>query len=515
MVDGRPGRNGRLSGIRFGDLLAGISVALVAIPQSLAYAELAGMPAYTGLYAVALPSLAAAFFVSSPYLQTGPVALTSLLVFGTLSQLAVPGSSEYLGLAALLALVVGSIRIFIGFFRFGAVAYLLSQPVLMGFTSAAAILILASQLPAVLGVAPGGGGVMISALRALARPDLWNPSAVGLAIMTVAVVLLGRRFHPLFPGVLLAAGLGIVYQLLIGYDGVVVGDIPAGLPRLNLVLPWGDFPSLLIGGLIIALVGFADTASISRTYATQDRAKWDANREFISQGVSNVAAGMFSAFPVGGSFARSSVNRMAGAKTRWSGAVTGLVILAFLPFTGVLSALPKAILAAIVVSAVLNLIKLRELVKLRQLSRPQAYIGWVTFVLTLILAPRIDVAVIIGVGLAIAQHLRREQQLVLEHRLEGTTLHFRPLGVLWFASAAKLEEAFTDLLVSYPEVQTVHFHLGGLGRIDLSAAMTLRRLMEDIESAGLDFELLEVPPMAKSWVRRVWRDVLERNVGGV
>ena len=155
-----------------GDLVAGISVALVALPQSLAYAEIAGMPPQYGLFASALPPILAALFVSSRYLQTGPVALTALLAFGALEPLSTPGSPEYIALAALLALLVGVFRILLGLLRLGGVAYLLSEPVLTGFTTAAAILILSSQLPKVFDVSTDGDGVLADALEALTSPCL-------------------------------------------------------------------------------------------------------------------------------------------------------------------------------------------------------------------------------------------------------------------------------------------------------------------------------------------------------
>lgn len=494
--------------VGIGDILAGLSVAMVVIPQSLAYAELAGMPAYTGLYAAALPSIAAAYFVSSPYLQTGPTAMTALLTFGTLSQLAPPASSAYLGLAALLAVIVGIVRVLVGLVRFGSVAYLISQPVLIGFTSAAAILIFASQLPTAFGVTASGGGILLAAIQTLSQPSDWELTALGLAVMTTTCILLGRKLHPLFPGVLLAVSLGIVFSLLTNYSGAVVGEIPVGLPRLQLDFPWPALPSLLIGGSAIALVGFAEVTSIARTYATQDRMTWNANQEFISQGVANLASGLSGGFPVGGSFGRSSVNRIAGAKTRWSGAITGLVVLTFFPFMSALSALPKAILGAIVITAIFSLIRPRQLLEIRRYSGPQASIAWVTFALTLALAPRIDIAILLGMGLAIAQHLRRELQLVFEHWVDtdGTILHVKPQGVLWFGSTSSFEAEFTRLLSTHPNTQNVHLHLGGLGRIDLSAAIVLRQLLEDTRNEGLHIELHDVPPMAKRWVERVWHE---------
>ena len=489
-----------------GDFLAGLSVALLAIPQAVAYASLAGMPAYTGLYVAAIPPIAAAYFASSPYLQTGPVALTALLTFAVLSQLAAPGSPEYIGLAALLALMVGVVRLAVGLMRLGSVAYLMSQPMLMGFTSAGAILICLSQLPTALGVQPPIENVWPRMWWTLMHPSLWEISSLTLAMLTIVLMQLGRRMHPLFPGVIIAVGIGVAYSYWWGYSGPILGDVPTGFPRLHWDFPWAALPSLLIGCGVIAILGFAEPASIARTYATQDRIPWDANQEFIGQGVANLAAAFAGGFPVGGSFARSAANRLAGAKTRWSGAITGAVVLFFLPFAAVLHPLPRAVLGAIVIATVINLIRPRQLLGLFKYSRPQAAIGLLTFVLTLALAPHIEIAVIIGVALAVAHHLRREQRLVFDHWTDASGLHFKPQGVLWFGSAYTVEAEFTKLLAKHPEVTDIKLHLGGLGRIDLSAAIMFKQLMEDAKAAGIKVELLDVPPMAKSWVARVWQE---------
>ncbi len=488
------------------DLLAGLSIALVAIPQSMAYAELAGMPAYTGLYAVAFASIAAAFFVSSPYLQTGPVATTSLLTLGVLSHLAAPGTAEFLKLAALLALLVGIIRILVGVLKLGRIAYLMSQPVLMGFTTAAALLIFSSQIPTFLGIAAPGNGIFARALFALLHPSQWHWDAIGLALLSMLIIYIAKRLHPLFPGILVAVLLGIAVTFIFPYSSAVLGEIPSGIPAIDLKPPLEATTNLLLGALVIAFVGFAEAASISRTYATQDRSRWSADREFISQGVANVAAGLFGGFPVGGSFSRSSVSRLAGTKTRWSGFIAGLLVLAFLPFTFLLANLPKAVLAAIVIMAVLNLIKVRELIRLRNYSITQAYIAWITFGLSLILSPRIDIALLIGISLAVAHHLRREQKVVMDVWEYGEALHVKPKGVLWFGSSANVEEQINDALALHKDVKRLEFHLGGVGRVDLSAALMLKRLKEDAEQAGLEVEFSGIPPMARSWVERIWED---------
>ena len=392
------------------DLLAGLSVAMVLIPQSMAYAELAGLPSHLGLFASALPPILAALFASSPYLQTGPVALTSLLTFGALASLADPGSADYVALAALLALMVGVTRLLLGLFRLGVVTYLMRDPVVTGFTSAAAILILASQLPKALGTATPTGGVLWRAGWSLGHPGGWETASLAIAATTVLLVLAGRRVvHRMFPGALIAVGGGVIVSRLTDYAGPVVGDVPTGLPALSLDLPWGSTGSLLVGGILIALVGFAEPASIARVFADEDGQRWSANREFVSQGVANLAAAVSGSFPVGGSFSRSSLNRLAGARTRWSGLVTGITILAFLPFADVLAPLPRATLGGVVIAAVVGLVKPGRLLGMARISPADAVVAWVTFFATLALSPRVEQGVLVGILVSLAVGLRRRR----------------------------------------------------------------------------------------------------------
>jgi len=482
--------------------VAGVSVALVLVPQSMAYAELAGLPAHYGLYAAALPPLAAAFFASSPYLQTGPVATTSLLTLGALSALATPRTGEYIALAALLALVVGVARIVVGLVKEGRVSYLMSRPVLQGFINAAALLIVASQLPGALGISTPVEGVMPRAWWALTHPGAWEPASLGLAVVTGVLILGGRRVHPLVPGVLLATVIGIIYSIAADYGGPTVGAIPTHLPPLPRNVPWAQLPLLVIPGGVIALVGFAEAASISRTFAVKDRRPWDPDREFISQGVANVAAALSSGFPVGGSFGRSSLNQLAGARSRWSGAVTGLAVLLFLPVAGILAPLPRAVLSGIVIAAVLSLVRLPQLARLWSLSKPQALSAWTTFALTLILAPRIDLAVLIGILLALGIHAWREMQVRCDSWLEDSTFHLAPRGVLWFGSAPQMQRSFMRELEQGHEVDRIVLHLGGLGRIDLSGAMMLKEFQEEMAAGEIEVEIAGVPYHARRILRR-------------
>ena len=390
------------------DLLAGLSVAMVLVPQSMAYAELAGLPPHLGLFASALPPILAALFASSPYLQTGPVALTSLLTFGVLAAgSAEVGTADYVALAALLAMLVGITRLLLGVLRLGVVTYLMRDPVVTGFTSAAAILILASQVPKALGVSAPDGGVLWQASWSLGHVDNWEIASVGVAATTALLVLAGRRVvHRLFPGALLAVAGGVVVSRITDYGGPVVGEVSTGLPDLSLDLPWGSTGSMLVGGVLIALVGFAEPASIARVFADEDRQRWSADREFVSQGVANIAASVSGSFPVGGSFSRSSLNRLAGAQTRWSGLVTGAAVLTFLPFTDVLAPLPRATLGGVVIAAVVGLVRPVALVSMARRSPTDALVAWTTFVATLTMAPRVERGVLVGILLSLAVGLR-------------------------------------------------------------------------------------------------------------
>jgi|TARA_B100001741_G_scaffold304466_1_gene295602 SulP family sulfate permease len=394
-----------------GDVVAGISVALLALPQGLAYAELAGMPAKYGLYAAAIPSLLAAIFASSPYLQTGPVALTALLTYGALESLEDPFTEGFVELAALLALLVGGIRFLLGVFRLGKIADLLTDAVILGFTNGAAILIVFSQLPKSLGVQNSDNGILRSGWDAITTPGLWQFGAITFSVLTILIVLGGRLFNRLFPGVLVAVVFGIIISHLIDYSGPVVGELSGGFVSLKFNFDWTSFGDLLLPSAIIAIVGFAEPTAIARTFSKQDGSNWSPSKEFISQGIANMASAFSSSFPVGGSFGRSSLNKIAGAKTPWSGAITGAVVLGLLPLSSLLSELPSAILGATVIWAVMKLIKPLEFFDLVRNEPEQALIAMGTLFATLVTAPRIDRGIVLGVLLSFIAYLLKKFQV--------------------------------------------------------------------------------------------------------
>ncbi|MGI9625054.1 MAG: SulP family inorganic anion transporter [Acidimicrobiales bacterium] len=499
----------RFSGPSTGDIVAGISVALVAIPQSLAYAELAGLPPQYGLFASALPPLVAAFFVSSRYLQTGPVALTALLTFGALSGLAEPGSTEYIELAALLALMVGAARLLLGLFRFGSVAYVLSEPVLAGFTTGAAILIVSSQIPRIFDVERGDDGVVAEALKAIGDVSEWNWQAILFALGTVVLIVGGRRIHTLFPGVLVAVVLSIVISSGLGYDGSTVGQLDGDFLTLSLDMPWDSFGELVLPALAIALVGFAEPSSIARKFAAQDRLRWNANREMISQGMANLAAGISGAFPVGGSFSRSSLNRLAGATSAWAGGITGAFVLLTLPLTPFIEDLPSSVLGAIVVVAVIKLIDFKAIWTIAVHSPVQGIVAAGTLVATLATSPNVERGVLIGVVLSVMVHLYRELNVTIASDLQDRTLRVYPKGVLWFATVPQVERLVRGELATESEVDHVVFDLAGVGRMDYTGAAALGRMATALEANGVRVDVINVAQGAVTSARAHLASLLE------
>jgi SulP family sulfate permease len=264
-----------------------------------------------------------------------------------------------------------------------------------------------------------------------------------------------------------------------------------------------DLPRLIVPALVIALLGFAEASSIARTYATLDRTRWDADREFVSQGVANLGAGAFGGFPVGASFTRSALNRMAGAKTNMSAFVTGLCVLAFIPLGFVLGPLPQSVLAAIVIVAVLPLIRLDGIVEVARMSRPQLAVTLTAFLLTLALSPHVQWAILVAVGLSVAIHLQWELRLGVDELVEGTQLELIPRGVLWFGTARLLEDKFTGSLAAHPATTAIVLRLDGLGRIDLTGAFALRSLINAARASGIAVTVRGAPPHASRVLGRV------------
>jgi SulP family sulfate permease len=386
----------------FGDLSAGLIVAIMLIPQGMAYALLAGLPPVTGLYASTVPLVVYALFGSSRQLAVGPVAIVSLLTFSGVSLIAHQGTAEYLAFAALLALMVGVIQTVLGLVQAGFVTNFLSHAVISGFTSAAALIIGLSQLKHLLGVELHSSHsvlvLLAEAVRRFAETDL---ATLAIGMGSVAFLLISKRLAPRFPAPLFVVGLGssIVYLFRLDQRGVsIVGEVPAGLPSVALpALNLDAVTALLPVALTIAFVSFMESIAVARSIAAKERDKVDANRELIGLGLANVVGSLFRAYPVTGGFSRSAVNYQAGARTPLASVITALlVVLTLLFFTPLFTYLPKAVLAAIVMVAVFGLIDLKEP---RLLFRLKPVDGWtliITFAATILIG--IEQGILAGVG---------------------------------------------------------------------------------------------------------------------
>ena len=298
----------------------------------MAYAQLAGLPAYYGLYASFLPPMVAAIFGSSRQLSTGPVAVVSLMTAASLEPIAALGSDGFLAYATMLAVMVGVFQLTLGVFRLGVLVDFLSHPVVLGFTAAGAIIIGTSQLGKLFGITVEKSAHHYETVYHMIQEALTNTHWPTLIISVLSFVLMVglKKWRPTLPVVLIAVVIATIISKIMGYadyGGAIVGDIPKGLPHIS--IPEFDFEivmQLATSAVFISLVGFMEANSIAKAMAARTRNRLDANQELVGQGLSNITSGLFSGYPVSGSFSRSAVNINAGARTGFSSIITGIVV---------------------------------------------------------------------------------------------------------------------------------------------------------------------------------------------
>jgi SulP family sulfate permease len=486
------------------EAMAALTVALVMIPQSVAYANLAGLPLIAGLYASFLPPLLSVLFSASTRLSVGPSALSSVLVGASLAGLAAPASPEWVMLAVWLALIAGTIQLVLGAMKAAWVLNLVSSPILAGFSQAAAILIILSQLPAVLGL---HGGV-----RTLFDHPQFDTGALAFGVIAVALFILGRKFVPRVPMVLivLLASAGIAKLTGWSATGAVVGELPSGFP--SFYWPgwpaWSTMHSIIVPSIVIALVSSLEMAASAKIESLRDGKRWDASQDLFGQGVGKLASALSGSFPTSTSFSRSALTLYSGAATGWATVfATAFVALVLLFFTPVLHHVPRAVLSAIVVAAVINLVKPATFMRIARIDRIEAAIGFVTFAVTLATSPRIYWGVLTGVVLGLAHFL----YLRLHPRIIEVGLHpdgslrdrhlwkldplgphvyaMRMDGELDFASATSFEEALVDHLAAHPNTQHVVLFAQPINRIDATGVETFVQLRTMLQDHGITLHI--------------------------
>ena len=492
------------------DIVAGITVALVLVPQSMAYAQLAGLPAYHGLYASFLPGVVAALLGSSRQLATGPVAVVSLMTASALEPLAAGNPEGYLAYAVMMALMVGVFQIALGLLRLGVLVDFLSHPVVVGFTNAAAIIIGTSQIGKLFGVSVEKSAHTYETVwnTLVAASQDAHLLTVYMAILALGIMILLRRFAPRAPAVLVAVAVTtlISWWLNLEEKGLgVVGAIPEGLPPLS--LPEIDVQTMLhlvTTTIAIALIGFMEAISIAKAMAASTRQRLDSNQELIGQGIGNLFSAFSSGYTVSGSFSRSAVNLSAGAITGFSSIVTGAVVgITLLWLTPLLYHLPQATLASVIIMAVINLIKIKPIREFWRVQPHDGIVAIATFALTLVWAPHLDKGIMVGVLLSLGLYLYRTMRpriAELSRDPDGTLRDARVRGLktcdyisvirfdgsLYFANAGYFEETVLQNVASKPDVKFVILDAEGINSIDASGEEMLHTLATRLHASGVD-----------------------------
>jgi len=512
------------------DLLAGLIVTVMVIPQSLAYALLAGLPAVVGLYASILPQLLYTFLGTSRTLAVGPVAIIALMTGAALSSVAAPGTPEYLQAALVLSLLSGGILVAMGALKMGFFSNFLSHPVISGFLTASGILIAVSQLGSLLGVSSSGFTLVERLMTLLPNLPTFNPYTVAIGGGTLLFLVLMRRYGKQslikvgLPATLadLMAKAGPVFavvvttlaawhwQLAYEHGVAVVGTIPSGLPALS--FPWGDaslWRALLIPAMLISLVGFVESVSMGQMLAAKRRQRISPNQELIGLGAANLAAGFTSGMPVTGGLSRTVINYDAGAQTPAAGAFAALgIALVTMAFTGWLYYLPIATLAATITVSILTLVDIPMLRQTWRYSRSDFAAMAVTILLTLV--EGIEAGIIGGVTLSIALFLYRTSRphSALVGRVPDTE-HFRNVErhdvetvsnaallrideSLYFANARYLEDTIYNLVASRPELEHVVLICSAVNLIDASALESLDAINARLKDSDVKLHLSEV-----------------------
>jgi SulP family sulfate permease len=511
------------------DLVAAMIVTIMLVPQSLAYALLAGLPPEVGLYASMLPLVVYAIFGTSRTLAVGPVAVVSLMTAAALGKIAAQGSVDYLSAAVTLAFISGGILLILGISRLGFLANFLSHPVIAGFITASGLMIAASQLKHIFGVKAGGNNlyeILTEVVKAFAQT---NYITLAIGVSATAFLFWVRKglrpllekagIRPYLAGLLartgpvaaIAATTIVAWWFDLGHKGVkLVGAVPQGLPPFS-------YPSfspelwreLALPALLISVVGFVESVSVGHTLAAKRRQRIEPDQELIGLGVSNIAGALTGGYPVTGGFARSVVNFDAGAETPAAGAYTAVgLAFATLFLTPLLSFLPQATLAATIIVAVLSLVDLSILKKTWVYSKADFAAVVATILMTLGLG--VEIGITAGVVLSILIHLYKTSRPhiamvgqvpgtehfrnVLRHDVETdpTVLSIRVDESLYFANARYLEDYIYTLIVKNKTVQHIVLMCSAVNDIDMSALESLESINQRLKDAGVTFHLSEV-----------------------
>ncbi|MEI6807926.1 MAG: SulP family inorganic anion transporter [bacterium] len=505
------------------DIIAGVTVAMLLIPQAMAYAQLAGLPPHYGLYAAFLPVLAGALFGWCHQLQTGPVAMTSLLTAAVLAPFAVARSDHFIELAVILCLMTGVIRLMLGVCRMSFIVDFLSHSVIVGFTNAAAIIIALSQLGQFMGVhSDHSGSFLYDVWNVISNSDSANTATLLFGVSALAVMLCLTKWLPRLPGIMIAVVITTAaswaWTMFFpgGHEYQIVGVIPAGLPHL--ILPSLNLQTileLLPAAFLIVLIGFAEVAAITRSLALRTGQRLDFNQELIGQGMAGIVGGLTQSYPVSGSFSRSALNYSAGGITGFSSVVTAVaVLLLLLVFSPLLYHLPHSVLAAAIIASVTGLIDFGAMRRAWLAGRDDGIIALTTFAACILFAPDLIRGLFFGAVLAIVLHIYRDMKprvAILARHEDGTlrdaerhsltpdsnVLSIRFERSLTFINASHFSEMIVAAVREYPEARHLLIVGDSINELDASGAEAVRSIHDLLREQGvsMDFSGLKWPVM--------------------
>ncbi|KOR32631.1 sulfate permease [Achromatium sp. WMS3] len=483
------------------DIIAGITGAIIVLPQGVAFAMIAGMPPEYGLYTAIIPAIVAAMLGSSHHLISGPTTAISIVVFSTLSPIAKPGSMDFVQLAFTLTLIAGIFQMILGLARLGTLINFVSHTVVVGFTAGAALLIAAKQMKNFFGIpVPDGASFLEIWIAVIEQISQVNLYVMAVAIITLGVAVGFKIYQPKWPGMLIAMIVGSICAVWFGAEahGIkLVGELPAQLPPLSLPkvdLSAEHWHSLVSGGLAVAMLGLVEAVSIARSVASRSQQRIDGNQEFIGQGMANVIGAFFSSYASSGSFTRTGVNYTAGAKTPMAAVFAALSLALILLLIAPLTAyLPIPAMAGILLLVAYNLIDFKHIQKIIQSGNTERAVLFTTFFSTLFLD--LEFSIYVGVMLSLGLYLRRTSRPSIitlapdwdeiSHPLTNTAK--KPLtecpqvriirldGSLFFGSIAQMGEFFTQHSKERPEQNHLLLIGNAMNFIDLAGVEFLEQ----------------------------------------
>ncbi len=491
------------------DVIAGITVALVLIPQSMAYAQLAGLPPQMGLYAAFLVPIVAALFGSSRQLQNGPVAIISLMTAAALLPLNLE-ATQYIAYAAMIAILAGVIQMVLGFLRLGVMVDFLSHPVVIGFTNAAAIVIASTQIGKILGVNPEAGEHLYNTLwNVLLAVPQTHFATLAMGLFSLALLFGLKKFAPKLPNIILTIIVTILVSWAIGYEkmnGAIVGEIESGLP--SLVMPVIDSEHigfLMLPAFMIALLSFVEAFSIAKAVASKTRQHLSADQEMVGKGLANIVAGVTQGYAVSGSFSRTAVAFDAGAKTGFAAIVSGIIVgITLLFLTPLLYHLPVATLAAVIIVAVISLFHFEPFKHAWKVNPHDGFVALITFLTTLYFAPHLEWGILVGVVLSLVFYIYRTMQphfaevalndegVYRDAHLNSletseTVAFYRYDGDLYFANAGYLERKLLNAVADKPNLKVIVLDLEAVDQIDATGEEMLGHMSSRLAEAGIEF----------------------------